>query len=71
MSKLDTIVMAQWFAEERHDGCWVIETQPGVQGCTIFGPMDEGLVLTLISARRDAYEATCSRGSAQLLSHAC
>jgi hypothetical protein len=68
---LDTIVMAQWRAEERHDGCYVIESQPGSEGHFEFGPMDEGLVLTLISARRDAYEATCSRGSAQLFSHAC
>jgi hypothetical protein len=68
---LDTIIMAEWRAEERADGCYVFETQPGIEGHTEFGPMDEGLVLTLISARRDAYEATCSRGSAQLFSHAC
>lgn len=45
-------------AEERADGCYVIETGDGLDGNITYGPMPQQYVLLLISECRDCFEST-------------
>lgn len=62
-----TIIRQEWRAEERADGCYVIETGFGIDGHIEYGPMPEETVLLLISECRDSFERALENAKAHLL----
>lgn len=48
------VITREWRAEERADGCYVIETGNTLDGNITYGPMPPYYVLLLIGECRDA-----------------
>lgn len=71
MTKPDIILRREWRAEERADGCYVIETGTELDGNITYGPMPQEYVLLLISECRDAFEAACAHHRLTMMASLC